>query len=431
MKCNKCGFQNESPANFCSSCGKQFNQAKTSAWIWALLMVLVIVTGGVGYGVWELYQRISQPETTNIATVPSSDDADIELVAKNMTDNIDTKTIDRVTLIKDVQQKVFTVITSYGRGSGFLYAKGGYVVTNAHVVDGEVDVLVRNFNGQEFEAKVIGISESFDIALLHVPHYQNETPLPIERQESPIGLEVIAFGSPQGFDNTASTGYITGHNRDMEVDRFIYKQIYQVDAQIDKGSSGGALVDATTGKVIGINSLLYTSETSTNFGFSIPLYSMTRYFDEWIKTPMSREKILAVAGVYDSYNLYEESYDEPSHDDIDAILAGQFVQSFRMYYEQALNDSNFYWIADMVEDSAYIELEDYIADISYEGHTFDFLTNDILDVTYDNGEYAVSMNEVFDFYSASGDYENFNRYKTYTVRVDQYGAFKISHIKIH
>ncbi|MEK3764281.1 MULTISPECIES: trypsin-like peptidase domain-containing protein [unclassified Solibacillus] len=431
MKCNKCGFQNEPQANFCSSCGKQFNQAKTPTWIYALLVVLIIATGGVGYGVWEVYQRISQPDSKNITAEATSDDASIEQVVKDITNSIDEKPVDRVTLIRDVQQKVFTVITDYGRGSGFLYAKGGYVVTNAHVVDGEVDVLVRNFNGQEFEAKVIGISESFDIALLHVPDYQNESPLPIESKKSPTGLEVIAFGSPQGFDNTASPGFITGHDRDMEVGRFIYKEIYQVDAQIDKGSSGGALVDATTGKVIGINSLLYTSETSTNFGFSIPLYSMTKYFDEWIQAPMSRDRVLAVAGIYESYDLYEENYDEPSENEIDSVLAGQFVQSFRMYYEQALNESNFSWIADMIIDSAYIELEEYIADISYEGHTFDFLTNDILDVIYENGEYAVNMNETFDFYSASGDYEHFDRYKTYTVVIDQNGAFKISQIKIH
>lgn len=167
MKCNKCGFQNEPQANFCSSCGKQFSQAKTPAWMWALLMVLMVAIGGVGYTVWELSQRIAQPEPeTKITTVQSSSGTTgMEQAKKN---GSDAKAIDRVTLIKEVQQKVFTVITSYGRGSGFLYAKGGYVVTNAHVVDGEVDVQVRNSSGQEFDAKVIGISESFDIALLHV-----------------------------------------------------------------------------------------------------------------------------------------------------------------------------------------------------------------------------------------------------------------------
>lgn len=393
-----------------------------------MLVVLMLAIGGVGYGVWELFQRTQAPA---ISADSAPEKIEAQTAAKTVETNEQAKSLDRVSLIKDVQEKVFTIITSYGRGSGFLYAKGGYVITNAHVVDGEVDVLVQNFDGQKFDAKVIGISDNFDIALLHVPEYKNMEPLAIEHKESPVGLEVIAFGSPQNFDNTASPGYLTGHNRDMEVDRFIYKQIYQIDAQIDKGSSGGALVDATTGKVIGINSLLYTSETSTNFGFSIPLYSMTKYFDEWIKQPMSRENVLAAAGYYDSY--YEDASTDYSdyYEENDTLLAGQFVQSFRMYYEQALNESNFNWIADMVTDHAYTELEDYIADISYNGHTFEFLTNDILEVSYEDGVYYVYMNETFDFYSSSGDNEYFDRYKTYTVVEDEYGAFKISRIKIH
>ena len=429
MKCQKCGGQNEPQANFCSSCGKELTQTKTPSWIWGLLVVLILAIGGVGYGVWEVYQRTQTPAIS--ADLASETTIEAETATNVVETNEQTKSLDRVSLIKDVQEKVFTIITSYGRGSGFLYAKGGYVVTNAHVVDGEVDVLVQNFDGQEFDAKVIGISENFDIALLHVPEYKNMEPLAIERKESPVGLEVIAFGSPQGFKNTASPGYLTGHNRDMEVDRFIYKQIYQIDAQIDKGSSGGALVDATTGKVIGINSLLYTSETSTTFGFSIPLYSMINYFDEWIKQPMSRESVLAAAGYYDYYYEDESSDYSNYYEENDTLLAGQFVQSFRMYYEQALNESNFNWIADMVINDAYTELEDYIADISYEGHTFEFLANDILEVSYEDGVYYVYMNETFDFYSASGDYENFDRYKTYTVVEDEYGAFKISRIKIH
>lgn len=60
----------------------------------------------------------------------------------------------------------------------------------------------------------------------------------------------------------------------MELENFIYKHIYQVDVHIDKGSSSSPLVDVNTGNVIGINSLLYTTGTSTNFAFSIPLYSI-------------------------------------------------------------------------------------------------------------------------------------------------------------
>ena len=436
MVCQKCRHKSEAEAKFCSACGEKLSeqvvQTGVPIWMWIVLIVSCVAIGGVGYGFWDYFNAEKSEHNYNEV---SSDAGQIEqteqtvVVEKEERQEQYTEEVDRVTLIKEVQQKVFTVLTSYGQGSGFLYKKGGYVITNAHVVDGEVDVIVRNTQGQEFAATVIGISEHYDIALLYVPDYQNEEPLGVEMEVSPVGLEVIAFGSPQGFENSASIGYITGHNRDMELDRFIYKQIYQIDAQIDQGSSGGPLVDVKTGKVIGINSLLYTSDTSTNFGFSIPLYSMLEQFDAWSEQPMSREAVLAASGMYEQYSYYEEPVDV----DIDTVLAGQFVQLFRMYYELALNENNFYWVEDMlaVGSSGYEELEDYVADVSYEGHEFYFITNDVLDVAYENGNYYVDMNETFDFYSGTGEYQYYERYKTYTVIIDEYGAFKIADIHIH
>ena len=433
MVCQKCGHKMDRGSKFCSVCGEKMNeqvvvQKGIPAWMLIVLIVSCMAIGGVIYGFWDYFSEEKSKENNKEVSSNAEQIEPVAVVEKEERQEQYTEGVDRVTLIKDVQQKVFTVLTSYSQGSGFLYKKGGYVVTNAHVVDGEVDVSVRNTQGQEFAATVIGISEQYDIALLYVPDYQNEEPLGIETEVSPIGLEVIAFGSPQGFENSASIGYITGHNRDMEVDRFIYKQIYQIDAQIDRGSSGGPLVDAKTGKVIGINSLLYTSESSTNVGFSIPFYSMLEQFDAWSEQPMSREAVIAASGMYEQYSYYEEPVDV----DIDLVLAGQFVQLFRMYYELALNESNFYWVEDMlaVGSSAYEELEDYVADISYEGHEFYFITNDVLDVTYENGNYYVDMNETFDFYSSTGDYEYYDRYKTYTVIIDEYGAFKIADIHI-
>ena len=433
MVCQKCGHKMDRGSKFCSVCGEKMNeqvvvQKGIPAWMLIVLIVSCMAIGGVSYGFWDYFSEEKSKENYKEVSSDAEHIEPVAVVEKEERQEQYTEGVDRVTLIKDVQQKVFTVLTSYSQGSGFLYKKGGYVVTNAHVVDGEVDVSVRNTQGQEFAATVIGISDQYDIALLYVPDYQYEEPLGIETEVSPIGLEVIAFGSPQGFENSASIGYITGHNRDMEVDRFIYKQIYQIDAQIDQGSSGGPLVDAKTGKVIGINSLLYTSESSTNFGFSIPFYSMLEQFDAWSEQPMSREAVLAASGMYEQYSYYEEPVDV----DIDLVLAGQFVQLFRMYYEFALNESNFYWVEDMLANgsSAYEELEDYVADISYEGHEFYFITNDVLDVRYDNGNYYVDMNETFDFYSSTGDYQYYDRYKTYTVIIDEYGAFKIADIHI-
>lgn len=402
-------------------------------WAIIVLSVCFLAIGGLGYAYWDFFTDKRNQTTTYLEVNDKQQVNTQQVSSEEFTKKQEShaQQVDRVTLIKEVQQKVFTVLNNNSQGSGFLYKKGGYVITNAHVVQGEVDVTLRNANGQESPGTVIGISDRYDIALIHAPSYQDTQPLGIETTESPIGLEVIAFGSPQGFENSASIGYITGNKRDMKLENFIYKQIYQVDAQIDKGSSGGPLVDVSTGNVIGINSLLYTTETSTNFAFSIPLYSMLDQFEGWVAKPLSANEVRAVANVYESSQ--QPTIETKSTNETDALLAGQFVQAFRLYYEMALNEGDFYWIADMLapDSSAYQELEKYINEIAYQGHYFYFTNNEVLDVQYSNGQYFVDMNETFDFYDAQGNYQFYDRYKTYTVITDDYGAFKISHITIH
>lgn len=433
MKCLKCSHQNEDRGKFCSNCGEPLQQIikkGVPVWFWAITLVCCLVLGGVGYGFYDYFNDRKQQNValfTEIVSEPKNvQQVSVETVDQKRAEA--NQGTDRVALIKEVQQKVFTILTSNSFGSGFLYKKGGYVITNAHVVQGEVDVKVRNSNGQESAAKVIGISDKYDIALLYVKDYINAEPLALESKESAVGLEVIALGTPQGYENSASVGYITGIGRDIEHKNFIYKKIYQVDAQVDQGSSGGPLVDAQTGKVVGINSLLHTSETATNFAFSIPLYSMLELFDAWAANPLTSAQVLQIAGVYDHYMPATTSTVAS-----DLALAGQYVQAFRMYYEYALNEGDFYWIADMLQagSTAYKELEDYVGDIADQGHTFDFLDNIVQDVTYENGQYFVQMNEQFDFYSANGEYEYFDRYKTYTISIDRHGAYKISAIAIH
>ena len=433
MKCSKCSHQNEGNGKFCSNCGEPLQQAIKNGvpvWFWAISLVCCLLLGGLGYGFYDYFNE-SNPKKEAPFTETTSKANNVQQVTLETVDQKRAEAnqeTDRVALIKELQQKVFTIITSSGMGSGFLYKKGGYVISNAHVVEGEVDVIVRNSNGQESNAKVIGISDKYDIALLYVKDYVNAEPLELESKESSVGLEVIALGSPQGFENSASIGYITGIGRDMNLKNFIYKKIYQVDAQVDQGSSGGPLVDAKTGKVVGINSLVFTSETATNFAFSIPVYSMLEQFDAWVANPLTSNQVLQIAGVYDDYMP-----EKTSSIDTDLALAGQYVQSFRMYYEYALNEGDFYWIADMLQvgSPAYNELEDYVNDIAGQGHTFDFIENIVQDVTYEKGQYYVYMNERFDFYSANGEYEYYDRYKTYTITLDTYGAYKISSITIH
>lgn len=214
-------------------------------------------------------------------------------------------------LIEKTQPKVFTILTDNGTGSGFLYKKGGFIVTNAHVVEGYSEVTIRNSLGEDTIAEVVGISDIYDLALLQSDDYKNAMPIATELNESYVGLEVVALGSPQGFENSASIGYITGKDRDIEFG-YEYEKLYQVDAQIDAGSSGGPLVDLSTGKVIGINSLLY--ENSTTFAFSIPLYLVTDILDEWAENPLAvvgtePEGSEDYAGIEDDYFYEEDVYD--------------------------------------------------------------------------------------------------------------------------
>lgn len=452
MYCTKCGNKLNEDAKFCSNCGHHIEQKNSSKTTWIILSICVclIIIFAVGIRVYKTppsptNEILKEEQTTKPENIKVSSEQKVE-EETNITDKEKTQ------VIKESLPKVFTVVTSQGYGSGFLYENGGYIVTNAHVVAGDTDVIIRNSSGQEAPAKVIGISDRSDIALLYSQQYEQVKPLPLELEKSIVGTEVIAIGSPQGFENSASIGYLTGTNRNMELG-FVYEELYQVDAQIDQGSSGGPLVDAKTGKVIGINSLIY--ENHETFAFSIPLYTVAPIIDDWIHNPMNEQEIASLFDVYDSF-IYTDSstddneyYDEDYYEDynfednsstnddysytFDEVSLTSFITSFRDYYELALAYEDFYWIQDMLLPGsvAYLELEEYIQDITGQGFTFDFTANNVIDIEIYNDYAIVSTNEQFDFYNASGEYLYYDRYKDYTVILTEDGYYQITDIYIY
>lgn len=210
--------------------------------------------------------------------------------------------IKKTEIIKAAQEKVYTIKTDSAYGSGFLYTNSGAVVTSAHLVLGFYKVLVRDNMGNEEAGRVIGVSEVSDIALIQVDAFDGTAPLAIEAEPAEVGTEVIALGSPSGFENTASTGYLTGLDRNFEQD-FMYEDLYQIDVQMALGSSGGPLIDAATGKVIGINSLLLVE--SDGMGFSIPMHTVDSQLTEWAANPMSEEQVQEVFDAYEGSGDFE------------------------------------------------------------------------------------------------------------------------------
>lgn len=164
-------------------------------------------------------------------------------------------------------------------GSGFLYNDKGDIITNAHVIKDAEVIYVRTSNAQIYPAAVVGIGEERDIAVLRVPQLAGQTYLSVEKEKAAeIGDEVIALGSPHGFQNTVTLGIVSGNERNFSLDGFDYSNVYQISAQITHGNSGGPLINRETGKVIGINSV--GTEDGT-IGFSIPIHEVIEQIERW------------------------------------------------------------------------------------------------------------------------------------------------------
>ena len=159
-------------------------------------------------------------------------------------------------------------VPSRGVGSGFIVSPDGYIVTNAHVVDGANEVTVRLTDRREFTAKVIGTDKRTDIALIKIDA-KNLPALDLSNPPAPRqGEWVIAIGSPFGFENSVSAGIVSGVHRALpggQMTPFI-----QTDVAVNPGNSGGPLLN-TAGQVVGVNSQIYSrSGGYMGVSFAIP-----------------------------------------------------------------------------------------------------------------------------------------------------------------
>lgn len=188
-------------------------------------------------------------------------------------------------IIFETQKLVVMIETDDGsQGSGFLYNLEGDLITNAHVVAGSKHVKIKTADARELEGEVIGISSEPDIAVVRVPDLAGTEPLQVALEEkADVGDEVLAVGSPLGFQNTVTTGIISGLGRSFEIEQYKYSDLYQISAPIAPGNSGGPLVDRKTGAVLGINS---AGMDQGSIGFSIPIVNVLTIAKGWSKVPM-------------------------------------------------------------------------------------------------------------------------------------------------
>jgi serine protease Do len=167
-----------------------------------------------------------------------------------------------------------------GVGSGFIISADGYVLSNAHVVDGADEVYVTLTDKREFKAKVIGADGSTDVALLKIEG-GNLPRLTIgDSNKIRVGEWVIAIGSPFNLENTVTAGIISAKSRDTGD----YLPLIQSDVAVNPGNSGGPLINMR-GEVIGINSQIATLSGAYNgISFAVPIDEAMRVGEQLKKT---------------------------------------------------------------------------------------------------------------------------------------------------
>jgi len=153
-------------------------------------------------------------------------------------------------------------------GSGFVIDHDGYIVTNNHVVDNASSVKVRLSDDREFDAKVVGTDKQTDLAVIKID--ANGLPqLALGDSDAVrVGEDVIAVGNPFGLGGTVTRGIVSAMARDIDAGPYV--DFIQTDAAINRGNSGGPLLDLQ-GEVIGVNSAIYSPNGgSVGVGFAIP-----------------------------------------------------------------------------------------------------------------------------------------------------------------
>jgi len=198
-----------------------------------------------------------------------------------------------------------------GMGSGFIVSADGVILTNAHVVDGAQEVLVRLTDRREFTAKVIGVDKQSDVAVLRIEAHN----LPVAKLGDPratrVGDWVLAIGSPFGLENTVTAGIVSAKSRALPNETYV--PFLQTDVAVNPGNSGGPLIN-TAGEVIGINSQIFSRTGGyQGMSFAIPIDVANQVKEQILANGKVTRGYLGVTiqdvtqGLADSFGMKEPS----------------------------------------------------------------------------------------------------------------------------
>ena len=263
-------------------------------WTLALLPALVFLTAGC-----EWKREAPPPAPVAAPQIASSDEENNIRIFKHASPS--TVFITNNQLRQDLLTlNVFEI--PQGNGSGIVWNKDGYIVTNSHVVDGAGSISVGLGPDDTFRAELVGLARSLDLAVLKIDAPPGQlNPLPLGRSDQlQVGQKVLAIGNPFGLDSTLTTGIISALGREISAPngRRI-RGVIQTDAAINPGNSGGPLLDSS-GRLVGINTaILSPVGGSSGIGFAVPINSVVKAVPQLIEHGILIRPVMGIAVVLD------------------------------------------------------------------------------------------------------------------------------------
>ncbi len=265
------------------------------------VLCLVSAVFGAGFIAWVIYQNdgtfannVSRPNA--LVSMPFLQDAvPSPVYSSDETTNIDVyetvnKSVVNISTRSYSRDPFFlTAEPQEGSGSGSVLDKSGHVLTNYHVIEGASYISVTLFDGSQFNAEIVGADPENDTAVIKIAAPEGQL-FPVKFGDSSslrVGQKILAIGNPFGLERTLSVGIVSALNRTLpgRVRGYVIKDVIQIDAALNRGNSGGPLLN-NQGLLIGMNTAIANpsgSGENTGVGFSIPVNTLRSVVPQLIK----------------------------------------------------------------------------------------------------------------------------------------------------
>jgi S1-C subfamily serine protease len=258
---------------------------RSQTWLTLLLLILVLLLLFKEARTWlpDLYYRGAQPRAVTARGDLAEDEKGTIALFKSVSPSVVYITT------MTVRRELFSsraLEVPQGAGSGFVWDENGYLVTNYHVIADAQGARVTLADQSTWSAQLVGVEPDKDIAVLKIDAPKHLLP-PIALGTSndlQVGQKVFAIGNPFGFDQTLTTGVISGLGREIvSASGRPIQGVIQTDAAINPGNSGGPLLDSA-GRVIGINTAIYSpSGAYAGVGFAVPVDVVNRIVPQIVR----------------------------------------------------------------------------------------------------------------------------------------------------